>query len=70
MLWIPEGFAHGFLVLSESADVVYKATNFYSPAHERCIRWDDTDLGILWPLEVEHLKISPKDQAGAPYACS
>jgi dTDP-4-dehydrorhamnose 3,5-epimerase len=70
MLWIPEGFAHGFLVLSASADVVYKATNFYSPAHERCIRWDDADLGILWPSEVEHLKISPKDETGAPFALS
>jgi len=66
LLWIPEGFAHGFVVLSESADVLYKATNFYFPAGERCIRWDDPTLGIAWPLaEIEAPLISPKDAAGS-----
>ena len=51
MLWIPEGFAHGFLVLSESAEVLYKATRAYSPAAERCILWNDPALGIEWPLD-------------------
>ena len=49
-LWIPEGFAHGFVVLSEEADVLYKTTEFYSPENERCIRWDDNDLDVEWPL--------------------
>jgi len=48
-LWIPAGFAHGFLTLSEKADFLYKTTDYYSPAHERCIKWDDTDLNIEWP---------------------
>lgn len=65
MLWIPAGFAHGFLVLSEFADVVYKATNFYSPRHERCIRWNDPALGIDWPLHGTRPIISAKDQQGA-----
>ena len=61
MVWIPEGFAHGFLVLSEFADVVYKATDFYSPEHERCIRWDDPELAIFWPLDGRKPLVSPKD---------
>ncbi len=52
MLWIPEGFAHGFLVLSESAEVLYKTTREYYPAGERCIVWNDPALGIAWPLEL------------------
>ena len=63
-LWIPEGFAHGFLVLSEFADVLYKTTNFYSPGHERCIRWDDAELAVEWPAEVSEPVISTKDAAG------
>jgi len=63
-LWVPEGFAHGFLVLSESADVLYKTTDFYSPTHERCIRWDDADLSIKWPLSSDELIVSAKDAAG------
>ncbi len=51
MLWIPEGFAHGFLVLSASAEVLYKTTAFYTPAAERCIRWNDPTLGIAWPTD-------------------
>lgn len=49
-IWIPEGFAHGFLVLSKSADLLYKTTDYYAPQHERCIRWDDGDLAISWPV--------------------
>jgi len=65
-LWIPPGFAHGFLVLSESADLVYKCTDYYTPEGERCIRWDDPELGITWPLEagVEPI-VSRKDAAAA-----
>ncbi|MFB4391646.1 MULTISPECIES: dTDP-4-dehydrorhamnose 3,5-epimerase [unclassified Pseudomonas] len=61
--WIPPGFAHGFLVLSESADFLYKTTDYYNPAAERCIRWDDPDLAINWGLR-EPPKLSAKDQAG------
>jgi len=50
MLWVPPGFAHGFLVLSNSADVLYRCTDFYAPAQERAILWNDTDLNIAWPL--------------------
>jgi len=50
MLWVPPGFAHGFLVLSESADFLYRCTDFWAPQHERAIRWDDPDLNIPWPL--------------------
>jgi len=63
-LWIPEGFAHGFLVLSDTADVVYKTTDFYSPEHERCIRWDDPTLAIEWPLCGGDYTVSEKDQKG------
>ena len=50
-MWVPAGFAHGFLVLSELADVIYKTTDYYAPAHERCLRWDDPQVGIEWPLQ-------------------
>jgi dTDP-4-dehydrorhamnose 3,5-epimerase len=63
MLWIPEGFAHGFFVLSEFADVVYKTTNYYSPPHERCIRWDDETLAIRWPTSGKPI-VSSKDKMG------
>jgi dTDP-4-dehydrorhamnose 3,5-epimerase len=66
-LWIPEGFAHGFLVLSESADVLYKTTDFYSPKHERCILWDDPALSISWPVPVNAPVVSPKDAAGLSF---
>ncbi|HYQ51030.1 MAG: dTDP-4-dehydrorhamnose 3,5-epimerase [Pseudomonas sp.] len=62
--WIPPGFAHGFLVLSESADFLYKTTEYYNPAAERCIRWDDPQLAIDWGLATPPL-LSAKDQAGA-----
>ena len=63
MFWVPEGFAHGFLVLSETADFLYKTTDYYAPEHEQCIRWDDPDIGIDWPLDSAPL-LSKKDQAG------
>jgi dTDP-4-dehydrorhamnose 3,5-epimerase len=63
MLWLPEGFAHGFLVLSESADFLYKTTNYYAPAHERCVIWNDPDIGIRWPLAGEPI-LAAKDLAG------
>ena len=62
-LWVPEGFAHGFLVLSESADFLYKTTDFYAPEEERCIRFDDPDLGIDWPT-LDVVNLSDKDRAG------
>ncbi|KFF48310.1 dTDP-4-dehydrorhamnose 3,5-epimerase [Gammaproteobacteria bacterium MFB021] len=62
-LWVPEGFGHGFVVLSESADFLYKTTDYYHPASERCIRYDDPELGIEWP-EVADLTLSDKDLAG------
>lgn len=65
-LWIPEGFGHGFLVLSETANVLYKTTRFYYPAGERCVRWDDPALAISWPLEgIGAPVISEKDAAGS-----
>jgi dTDP-4-dehydrorhamnose 3,5-epimerase len=63
MLWIPPGFAHGFLVLSESAEFLYKTTDYYAPAHERTIAWNDPDLAIAWPFEVEPI-VSAKDRMG------
>jgi dTDP-4-dehydrorhamnose 3,5-epimerase len=67
MLWIPEGFAHGFVVTSEFADVIYKVTEFYSPADERSLLWNDKQLGIPWPLEGEPT-LSTKDRAGTPFS--
>lgn len=63
-MWIPPGFAHGFLVLSEFAEFLYKTTDFYAPEHECCIRWDDPDIGIAWPLQDTPI-LSQKDQRGA-----
>lgn len=67
MLWIPPGFAHGFLVLSDYADFLYKTTAFYAPEHERTIIWDDADLNIDWPKSVKP-ELSEKD-AAAPLFC-
>lgn len=64
-LWIPPGFAHGFLVTSESADFVYKTTDYYAPEHERSVLWNDAALAIPWPLQGEPL-LSAKDKAGTP----
>lgn len=68
-LWIPPGFAHGFLVTSESADFVYKTTDYYAPEHERSLLWNDAELAIPWPLQGEPL-LSVKDKAGTPLAQS
>jgi dTDP-4-dehydrorhamnose 3,5-epimerase len=62
-LWIPEGFAHGFLVLSETADFLYKTTDYYAPAYERCIAWNDNHVGIQWPA-TETPILSGKDRQG------
>lgn len=62
-LWIPEGFAHGFLVLSESAEFLYKTTDYYAPEHERSLRWDDPRLGIQWPFDGTP-QLSKKDLEG------
>ncbi len=63
-LWVPPGFAHGFITTSESADFLYKATDYYAPEHERCIAWDDPAIGIEWPLGGQSPSLSAKDQAG------
>ena len=65
-LWIPPGFAHGFLVLSDSAEFLYKTTDYYAPALERCIRWDDPALAIAWPLSAPPV-LSAKDQCGVAF---
>ena len=67
-LWVPPGLAHGFLVLSESADFLYKTTDYYSPEHERCIAWDDAQLAIAWPDVGMAPVLSAKDQAGLSLA--
>ncbi len=66
-MWIPEGFAHGFLVLSETAEFLYKTTDYYAPEYECCIIWNDPELGIEWPLVGDPV-LSGKDQAGAFFA--
>ena len=66
-LWIPPGFAHGFLVTSESADFVYKTTDYYAPEHERSLLWNDPALAIPWPLHADP-QLSAKDRAGVPFA--
>ncbi|MEX0958158.1 MAG: dTDP-4-dehydrorhamnose 3,5-epimerase [Burkholderiales bacterium] len=67
MVWIPPGFAHGFLVVSGPADVLYKATDYYAPDCQRTLRWDDPDLGIEWPLADGAPQISAKDALGADF---
>lgn len=62
-MWVPPGFAHGFLVLSDFAEFLYKTTDFYAPEHERCIRWDDPAIAIEWPLQGQPI-LSSKDQQG------
>jgi dTDP-4-dehydrorhamnose 3,5-epimerase len=64
MMWVPAGFAHGFLVLSERAEFLYKTTDYYAPQHERTLLWNDPALGIPWPLSGEPV-LKPKDAAGA-----
>lgn len=65
-MWVPEGFGHGFLVLSDYAEFLYKTTDYYAPEHERCIRWDDPDLAVAWPLEDAPL-LSARDAKGTPF---
>lgn len=65
-LWVPEGFAHGFVVLSETAEFLYKTTDYYAPEHERCIRWDDTSLNIDWPEYISPT-FSEKDAKGKSF---
>ncbi|HIK17317.1 MAG TPA: dTDP-4-dehydrorhamnose 3,5-epimerase [Leptolyngbyaceae cyanobacterium M33_DOE_097] len=65
MLWVPAGFAHGFVVTSDVAEVLYKATDFYAPQYERSILWNDPDLAIAWNVDGEPI-LSPKDEAGVP----
>jgi dTDP-4-dehydrorhamnose 3,5-epimerase len=67
MLWVPAGFAHGFVVTSESADFLYKTTDYYAPAHERTLLWNDPALGIAWPLDGAPL-LKANDAAGTPLA--
>ena len=63
-VWIPKGFAHGFFVLSETATILYKTSDFYCPEDERVIRWDDSELNIAWPHSDEGFLVSDKDKAG------
>jgi len=72
-LWVPAGMAHGFLVLSESADFLYKTTDYYAPEHERCIAWDDAAIGIDWPLAAHGIAaplLSDRDRAGVLLAAA
>lgn len=66
-IWIPEGFAHGFVALSEAAELLYKATDFYSPEHEECIIWNDKSLNIKWPMHLE-FTLSKKDILGKSFS--
>ncbi|MCL2914153.1 dTDP-4-dehydrorhamnose 3,5-epimerase [Shewanella corallii] len=67
-LWVPEGFAHGFYVMSETAEFVYKCTDYYAPEHDRSLLWNDADIGIEWPLvNGEQPLLSEKDQNGKPF---
>jgi dTDP-4-dehydrorhamnose 3,5-epimerase len=66
-LWVPPGFAHGFLVTSDSAEFLYKTTDYYAPEYERCIAWNDQDIGVEWPLAlhaIAEVNLSVKDQQG------
>lgn len=66
-LWVPPGFAHGFVVLSDAADFLYKTTDYYAPQHERCILWSDPEIGIEWPLteyQIDVPQLSEKDKQG------
>jgi dTDP-4-dehydrorhamnose 3,5-epimerase len=64
-MWVPEGFGHGFLVVSEVAEFLYKTTDYWYPEHERCIRWDDPDLSVAWPVSGGAPVVSAKDASGS-----
>ena len=66
-IWIPEGFAHGFYILSESAEVLYKASDYWSAEHERCVAWNDPQLAVDWPMARQPL-LSPKDKKGVSFS--
>jgi len=66
-MWVPPGLAHGFLVLSETADFLYKTTDYYAPEFERCIAWNDADIGIEWPVNGADVQLSVKDAAGQSF---
>ena len=69
MLWVPPGFAHGFLALEQGSELLYKCTDFYAPEHERCLLWSDPQVGIAWPLDgMDAPTLSPRDAAGTPLA--
>ena len=65
-IWIPPGFAHGFYVMSDSADLLYKCTDLYAPQHDHTLKWDDPEVAIEWPVAGTAPLLSPKDQAGVP----
>lgn len=67
-LWIPPGFAHGFITLSDTAEFLYKTTDYYSPEHEQAIRWNDPQLAIAWPLLAKDIQISAKDQQAVAFS--
>lgn len=67
-MWVPPGFAHGFVVLSETAEFLYKTTDYYAPEHEQCIAWNDPTLGIAWPAMADAPTLSGKDAAGVRWA--
>ena len=67
-MWIPEGFAHGFVILSDAAEVLYKTTDYWVPEHERCIAWDDPQIGVDWRLDGMAPILSAKDQRGTAFA--
>ena len=67
-MWIPPGFAHGFLVLAEDTEFLYKTTDYYAPEHERTIQWDDSELAIDWPVDNLELRLSEKDRQATAFA--